>query len=163
MKMLNKNGVKKLNDYIDSTYGKIFEVWNDRLFGPESNLIFENLKKHGIVFEKIIEPEGSSQSSGSNINYKIMVEDTPTSTVPEPVAAKASQIDIVDATGNKEDVEKIKNLAKQLMPHFANQFATKTEINDALNILRSQLIDPEKLMELFKNMSDNIKKTQVQK
>jgi hypothetical protein len=154
MKMLNKSGVKKLNDYINITYGKVFEAHDDVLVGPKSDEVFEDLKKHGIIIEEVVKSESNSGL------YRVMVEDMPTPTVPEPVVAKASQVDAVDATGDKEDVEKVKNLAKQLMPYFAPHFATKSEINDALNVLRTQLIDPEELTKLFKDISVKVKQTQ---
>ena len=49
MKILNKNGVKKMNDYINSTYGKVFEAHDDILIGSKSDEIFEDLKKLKII------------------------------------------------------------------------------------------------------------------
>jgi hypothetical protein len=163
MRTLNKNGIKKLNDYINSEYGNIFQACDNRLFGPKSDEIFEDLKKHGIIFEEIVFSESSSQSSGPNINYRVMVEDTPISSVAPLETPKTSITPSPDTGINYEDDKKIKELVSKIIPHLSNHFPTKEETNNALNDLRSQLIDPEKLQALFKDMSSNLKKTEEKK
>ena len=149
MRQLNENGLKKINQYIDIEYGESFAIIEDNgkkiLFGEKSEDIFNDLKSHGIIFEEI-----GDKKFIINVN-----EDTPIATVPKPTIAP------VDTGKDYEEEKKIQEIVKQILPLLSKHFPTKDEINTALNELRAQLIDPEKLTEIFKNMSADLKKTQA--
>ncbi len=154
MKMLNKNGVKKLNDYINSVYGKVFEAHDDILTGPKSDKVFEDLKKHGIIFEQVVE------SNDSNGPYRVMVEEMPGSSV-APIDAGKSAVVPSSTETDYDDDKKLKSLVSKILPYLAQHFPNKEEVNNALNDLRGQLIDPAELTKLFKDMSVNVKKSQA--
>lgn len=152
MKILNENGVKKLNDYIRSTYGDVLQIHENKLFGSISDKASTELKNHGITFEEV-EP---------GISYRVIVEDTPVSTI-APLETTKSAVTPSTTNVDYEDEKKMKELISRIIPHLNNHFPTKEEVNNALNDLRGQLIDPEKLQSLFKNVSNDIKKTEEKK
>lgn len=147
MKTLNDSGLKKLVEYINHEYGKKFIINNSLIeLDDESISIIEDLKKHNIVLKEF---------SADKYTVSIVSEDVPAPTIPTPTATP------VEASAGEDDIKKIQEIIKQLMPHLTKLFPTKEEVNTALNDLRTQLIDPEKLTEIFKNMSTDLKKTQT--
>jgi hypothetical protein len=151
MKTLNKNGLEKLVEYINTEYNKKFIVNNCFIeLDDKSEIIIEDLKKHNIILKEF--------SYENNLKkYSVIIEDTSISSVPEPISNKTN----IDNSGKDyEDEKYMKEMIKQILPHLSQYFPTKEEINNALNDLRGQLVDPIELTNLFKDISLKIKKDQ---
>jgi hypothetical protein len=144
MKVLNESGLVKLNNYISLEYGDSFALMNKDgksiLHGEKSEKIFEDLKLYGIIFESIGDRE-----------YVVK-------TISEEDEQLDDKSEIKNRSTDYDDEKRIKETVTKMLPFLSQHFATKEEINNALNELRSQLIDPKKLTELFDDMAKKVNK-----
>jgi hypothetical protein len=135
MKKLNENGIQKLNNYLISEYGKNL---NDDL----DDNILKNLKEHGIII------------NGKDIIVEEITDVTEVSKVND-----IKDNDLKKTTDYSDD-KQLKELVIKILPYIAEKFATKEEVNNALNDLRSTMVEPEELTKLFRDISLKVKGSQ---
>lgn len=139
--ILNRSGIEKLVSYIGEDHCKYVNL-NGRhlILGMFTESDINNLKDIGVSLNHI-----GSMLHEADLD-SVEVDQTASRTPTQP-----------DQPEQPTD-EEIKQLAKALMPYLAMAFPTKAEMNDVLQDLTAQSIDPEEMINGLKNQIRSIKK-----
>ena len=160
MKRLNKTGIQKVVDYIgeDRCRHTSFVGHGDLLFGALSideikkldgiNVKLENVG--GGLHRVFLEDDGVEVSRKSNTSAEVEGDQE---RIVEPKRTERPE----DREVSK-DPRDLKNLAIELAPILQEIFPTKDDVNQALETMKGQMIDPEEMMDNLRVQMKSLKK-----
>ncbi|MBD3354084.1 MAG: hypothetical protein GF364_21560 [Candidatus Lokiarchaeota archaeon] len=154
MKRLNKKGINKIITVLEGQYNSVsINKVGDLLVGELSDKDMQIMKDSNVVAENV----------GEN-HHSLFYEDAPIETEDETMDDQQEIVEPVDPISpNTEESERmsttdIRNMLDQLVPELRKFFPTKEEINQALNDLAKQMIDPEEWKEILNKVGTKINK-----
>lgn len=138
-KRLNKSGVHKVIKYLgeDRFTNKNINGMGDLLLGSFNEEDVSKINDIDIMVEHI--------GAGLHKVYHINEQDD----------------EYIDDKGDGQSTnvsDALKKHAEDLIPVLSNVFPTKDEVEDALNSLKAQMIDPEEMINMLKLQIQSIKK-----
>lgn len=137
MNKLNKSGIDKLVTYLGEDKCKHVNIGG-------SDLIEGKFCDYDI---KMIADVGVSLNKVYNNLYEAVLDDVEVD----------NNEDGVETSDIEVDNDNIGGLVKSIMPYLDRYFVTRDEVNDALNNLKAQMIDPNEMIDGLKMQIKRIK------